>query len=217
MNIFYVIASPIGNLEDLTERAKRILKEEVDCIFCEDTRITGRLTGKLDIKKKLFSCNAHNERQRASQVIDILSEGKNVAYLSDAGTPGISDPGNLLVKEVSDAGFRIVPIPGVSSLACLLSVCGFDLSKGFYFAGFLPRKKNKLKELILSNKILFAFESPYRIRKSLELIKEILPDCEVCIGRELTKLHEEIIRTKISDLQIDNIKEKGEFTLCVSN
>lgn len=139
--------------------------------------------------------------------------GRSVAYLSDAGTPGIADPGNLLVEIARQAGFPVIPIPGPSALSCLLSVCGFNLSRGFYFAGFLPRSTGKLSKLLAAHPLLFAYEAPYRIRKSVQLIAEIAPEAQLCLGRELTKLHEEILWGNTAELAHAPWKEKGEFTL----
>jgi len=211
-NPLYVISTPIGNLADLTARAQDTL-EAMDIIFCEDTRVTGLLLKKLNLKKKLLSCHAHNEQSASRQVIEALQNSMKVAYVSDAGTPGLSDPGNLLVQEVSQAGLEVCPIPGVSALSCLLGVCGFNLSKGFHFAGFLPRKKGQLIKLLETNEILFGFESPYRIRKSLSLIAQHTPQARLCLGRELTKFHEEVIRGAAIEVSASSWVEKGEFVL----
>ncbi|HEY9886614.1 MAG TPA: 16S rRNA (cytidine(1402)-2'-O)-methyltransferase [Vampirovibrionales bacterium] len=215
-NAFYALAGPIGNLQDLSFRVKAIL-EKVDYVFCEDTRVTSKLLKHLNLHKELISCNAHSEQSRAIKALEILDSKKSIAYLSDAGCPGISDPGNLLVKEISEQGHLVIPVPGPSAITCLLSACGFDLSNGFYFCGFLPRQSSKfikLFEQFSELKIpICAFESPHRIRKSLELLQQNFPEAELCIGRELTKLYEEIIRGKASELKIEDVKEKGEFVL----
>ncbi|MDJ0625147.1 MAG: 16S rRNA (cytidine(1402)-2'-O)-methyltransferase [Candidatus Caenarcaniphilales bacterium] len=220
INALYIIASPIGNLGDLTERAKFIISE-VDVIVCEDTRVTSKLLNHIGCKKKLISCNAHNESNKSKYLIELLKGGNSIGYLSDAGTPGISDPGNLLVEQVVEAGFEVIPIPGPSSITTILSICGFNLSKGFYFEGFLPRKDGKLKKLIQTIIVdlkvpLIAFESPYRIKKSLSKIAEFSPTLKCCLGRELTKLHEEIIRGNISEVAAKKITEKGEFVIVLS-
>ena len=214
----YVLAGPIGNLQDISFRVRAVL-EKVDYVFCEDTRVTSKLLKHLNLHKDLISCNSHSEKGRVKQALEILSKKKSIAYLSDAGSPGISDPCNLLVKELSDNDYKVIPVPGPSAITCLLSVCSFDLSKGFHFCGFLPRQVNKTIKLIQSCSELkvpiCAFESPHRIIKSLEILQQNFPTAEVCIGRELTKLHEEIIRVKLSELQINNIKAKGEFVLVI--
>lgn len=211
-NSLYIVGTPIGNLADMTERAVYIL-EQADYIYCEDTRVTGNLLSKFNIKAKLNSCHAHNETIKSQEIISLIQDNKTVAYVSDAGTPGLSDPGNLLVQECNRHNIKVIPIPGMSALTTLISVSGFNLSKGFFFAGFLPRKPGKFQKLLDEHNIVFAFESPHRIYKSLELIKEHKPDCIVCIGRELTKKFEEIINSPIQELNIDTIKEKGEFVL----
>lgn len=220
-NALYIVATPIGNLQDLTERAKLVL-EKVDLIACEDSRVTGKLMVHLGLKKSLFSCYSHNEAGRALQLIKFLQEGKSIAYVSDAGTPGISDPGNLLVAEVQKAGFKIIPIPGASSLTVLLSVCGFNLAKGFSFVGFLPRTESKLKKILefyFNNKaksVLVAFESPYRIKKTLQIIAQAYPEANICLGRELTKRYEQILRGNIQNILKQNWPEKGEFVLALT-
>ena len=216
----YVVATPIGHLGDLTDRAKFILKE-IDLIACEDSRVTGKLMAYLGLKKSLFSCYAHNEAGRALQLIEFLKQGKSIAYLSDAGTPGISDPGNLLVAEIAQAGFKIIPIAGASALTTLLSVCGFKLSKGFSFVGFLPRTSGKLIKLLETyltdrKSVLLAFESPHRIKKSLEIIAQSQPQAQICLGRELTKIHEEIIRGNIQEVLEQKWLVKGEFVLALT-
>ncbi|MDX1917893.1 MAG: 16S rRNA (cytidine(1402)-2'-O)-methyltransferase [Candidatus Caenarcaniphilales bacterium] len=211
--MLYIIASPIGNLGDISERA-RLTIERVDLVACEDTRETSKLLKHLSIKKPLLSCQAHDEDYKAQKIIAHLKEGKKVAYLSDAGTPGISDPGNLLVEAVVREGLPVQAIPGASALTTLLSICGFNLAKGFIYAGFLPRTRGKFEKLILSAKIpLFAFESPYRIRKSLELIAELSPTAQLCLGRELTKFYEQILRGTASEISAIDFPEKGEFSL----
>ncbi len=211
-NALYIIATPIGNLGDITLRAIEALKN-VEYIFCEDCRVSSKLIKHLSIEKKLISCNAHTEKHKINNILKFLTEGKSVAYISDAGTPGLSDPGNLIVNKIAEQGFKIIPIPGVSSLSCLISVCGFNLSSGFFFCGFFPRKQGKFKKLIETNEILFGFESPYRIKKTLEFLAENCPEAEICLGRELTKLYEEVLRAKAKDFVNMQIKEKGEFVL----
>jgi 16S rRNA (cytidine1402-2'-O)-methyltransferase len=219
MSCLYIVASPIGNLSDLTERAKSILSS-VDLIACEDTRVSSKIMSHLGLRKPLISCNAHNENYKSTEIIQLLSEGKQVAYLSDAGTPGLSDPGGLLVQAITEAGFKIIPVPGVSSLTTIISVCGFDLSHGFFFAGFLPRTEIRLtkilgKYLVDRKSTIIALESPHRIRKSLKVIAEFNPQLKLCIGRELTKHYEEIIRGNAAEVSEQKFNEKGEFVLVI--
>jgi 16S rRNA (cytidine1402-2'-O)-methyltransferase len=218
-NALYVVAGPIGNLADITERAKYILSQ-IDLVACEDSRVTGRLLSHLGFKKTLLSCNAHNEAYRSQGIIKALEDGKKVAYLSDAGTPGISDPGNLLVDEVQKAGFKIIPLPGPSSLTALLSVCGFNLSKGFHFAGFFPRTDGKARKLLQTYiedlKVpLVLLESPHRIKKTINLIASIYPTAQMCLARELTKYYEQIIRGSAQEVANSSWPEKGEFIFIV--
>lgn len=214
-----MVASPIGNLKDLTFRAQQVL-ELVDYVACEDTRVSAKLLNSLELSKTLFSCNAHSEANVVHKIIRLLKDGHSVAYLSDAGTPGLADPGNLLVEEVIKAGLKVIPIPGPSSVATILSVCGFNLSKGFHFGGFLPRSEGKLKKLLNNTLLdlktpLVALEAPYRIRKSLQIIASVFPQADICLGRELTKFYEEIIRGSCREVADGKWLEKGEFTLVI--
>ena len=219
MGKLFVVATPIGNLEDLTFRAKRVL-EEADFIACEDTRRTKILLDKYSIKKPLISFHQHSKLQKVDYLIELLKQGKSVALVCDAGTPGISDPGGVLVGEAIKNNIKIEPIPGPSSFAAILSIAGFYLDK-FLYLGFLPKKKGR-KKLIENLKLIIEnfgpivlLESPYRIKKTLEELKETLGDEEVVIGRELTKKFETVYRGKISEV-IKEIKPKGEFTVVVS-
>jgi len=217
---FYVVASPIGQTSDFSERAKRIL-ESVDLVFCEDTRVAGLLLSKLNLKKKLFSCDSHREKKASENLLIYLNTKKKVAYLSDAGTPGISDPGNFLVKTAREHSFKVIPVPGASALSTVLSICSFDLSKGFFFFGFLPKSKTKIQRIFQNNlvenqNILVLFESPYRVKKTLEILKEIAPESEICLARELTKKYEQIVYFFAKDLEFQDFKEKGEFSLVIN-
>jgi 16S rRNA (cytidine1402-2'-O)-methyltransferase len=214
-----MVAGPIGNLSEISERSKKILNE-VSLVTCEDSRVTGKLLAHLGLKKSMLVCNAHNELKAVAKVLQALKQGAAVAYLSDAGTPGISDPGEALVAEVTKAGYKTIPVSGPSALTALLSVCAFNLAKGFYFAGFLPRTPGKLIKLVQGQVLegkstLIAFESPYRIRKTLSVIAEPMPDLHVCIGRELTKMHEQIIRGTLPEVLKQSWPEKGEFALAL--
>jgi 16S rRNA (cytidine1402-2'-O)-methyltransferase len=214
----FVIGTPIGNLEDVTERALRVLGE-VGAIAAEDTRVTARLLSRHGIRKPLISYRAPVERRGLPRVLAALDEG-DVALVSDAGTPTVSDPGQALVRAAWAAGHTVVPIPGPSSVTAALSVAGYG-GPGFTFLGYLPRKPGEMRRLLASlaqdPRPAIAFESPYRVRKSLALMAESLPDRQVTITRELTKLHEEILRGTASEvLAALGDRARGEFTLVVS-
>lgn len=221
----YIVATPIGNMEDITYRAVRILKE-VDTILCEDTRTTGKLLSKYKIKNRTISYNAHSTKSKEQSIIKMLSEGENVALVSDAGTPCISDPGILLVKTVYEKfgpDASVVPIPGPSALISALSASGIS-SASFDFLGFLPHKKGRetLFKIISNNKNPVVFyESSHRIMKTLESLVEYCPEKEVVIARELTKLYEEFLRGKPESLLLtlkhDTNKQKGEFVVIVDS
>lgn len=220
----YVVATPIGNLEDITFRAVRILKE-VDYILCEDTRTTKILLDRYKIDTKTMSYNAHATEGRESQIIRMLGEGKNLALVSDAGTPSISDPGVLLISNIykelgRDA--RIVPIPGPSALITALSASGVS-SATFTFLGFLPHKKgrNTIFELIKdSDDAIVFYESTHRILKTLESLKNMIGDREVVLARELTKKFEEFLRGTpeelLKHLSTNKESQKGEFVVIVA-
>lgn len=217
-----MVATPIGNLEDITLRAIKTL-QSVDYIACEDTRKTSKLLHHYEIAKKpLLSCHAHNERASAQGIIKLLNQGKNIAYCSDAGTPGISDPGARLVESVLAAGFDVRPIPGVSALATLYSVSGlYQIDKGLLFAGFLPQKGQKrlkeLQRLLESPSAILLYESPHRVEQLLKELNEFIPHRSLIIGREMTKLHEEFWRATAANL-IENLSKltiMGEFALII--
>ncbi len=217
MGTLYLVSTPIGNLEDITLRAKRILGE-VEVIACEDTRKTGNLLKKLAIpKKELLSYYEENELKRIPQIIKLLKEGKNVALVSEAGTPTISDPGFKLVRECVKEGIKIVSVPGASAILTALTASGLPTDK-FLFLGYLPKKQGKRKKILesLPTQItIIFFESPYRLLKSLKEIKEIFGDIEIIICRELTKIHEEIRREKVNQsiAHFEKVKPKGELTI----
>ena len=218
MSRLYVVATPIGNLEDLSARAIRILGE-VSTIAAEDTRVTSRLLARHAIRKPLLSYRAPVERRGLPRVMSALEEG-DVALVSDAGTPTLSDPGQALVTAAWDAGHTVVPIPGPSSVTAALSIAGYG-GPGFTFLGYLPRKPGEMRRLIDSlredARPAVAFESPYRVQKSLALIAEALPDRDVTVTRELTKLHEEVLRGTASEvLAALGDRSRGEFTLVIS-
>ena len=196
MATLYIIATPIGNLEDITLRAIRVLKE-VDLILCEDTRVTKRLLDKYEINKPTMSYHAQSKLSKTEKIIALLEEGKNLALVSDAGTPTISDPGCLLVSQVREKfgdTISIVPIPGPSAVLSALSVSGFPTSE-FLFLGFLPHKKGRetlFKEIAASKRTVVFYESPHRILKAIESLKQhLVPKRKILIARELTKIYEE--------------------------
>ena len=217
----FIVGTPIGNLGDITLRAIETFKS-VDVIACEDTRHTLQLLNHLEIKKPLISCRAQNEKQASEKVIQLLKEGKSVAYASDAGTPGISDPGAVLADCVREAGFTVVPIPGPSAFATLVSVAGAG-GKTLVFEGFLSpkpgRRRNRLKELLGTGDAVIIYESPFRIVKLLNDIADIDSSRRVVVGRELTKLHEEITSGTAQELRDDYAGRqsiKGEFAVFIS-
>lgn len=218
MSKLYIVATPIGNLDDITLRAISTLKES-DVIACEDTRHTQTLLNHLGITgKRLIACHAHNEAASSQGIVQLLQQGFNVAYCSDAGTPGVSDPGSRLVRAVREAGFTVVPIPGASASVTLISASGLA-GKTFTFEGFLSpksgRRKARLKELLSREEAFIIYESPFRILKTLEELKD-LDDCRrLVLGREMTKAFEQFIYGTPSEV-ISQLKvTKGEFALVV--
>jgi 16S rRNA (cytidine1402-2'-O)-methyltransferase len=198
----YLVATPIGNLADITHRALQVLKD-VDLIACEDTRHTQKLLNHYGINTKTISYHEHNEQQRARQLVDLLNEGSNIAIVSDAGTPAISDPGFRLVRAAIEIKAPIVPIPGPSALISALIAAGLPTDE-FFFAGFLPAKSNqrrtRLDELKSIPGTLIFYEAPHRLASTLKDAYEILGEREAVVARELTKLHEEIKRGRLSEL-----------------
>ena len=217
--LLYIVATPIGNLEDITLRAMRIL-QEVDLIAAEDTRHTRKLLNAFEIATPLISLHEHNEREKSSVIIAKIKSGMSVAYVTDAGTPCISDPGYLLVRAARAQNIRVVPVPGVSAVAAALSVAGFP-ADNFIFCGFLPAKENKRRKFLENlkgeeNTIVF-YESPARYRAALQDIYNVLGDREIVVARELTKMFEEIKGGKISSFLADGLqgKVRGEFTIII--
>ena len=213
----YLIPTPIGNLGDITFRAVEILKNS-DCILCEDTRISRNLLDKFDIKSKLISNHKFNEKKNLSYVIDLLKKDHLISLISDAGTPGISDPGTVLVKECAKENINIFPLPGPSSVTSAVSISGF--SEKYLFYGFFPEKEKTLKEdfEILSNintSIVF-FISPKKINKIIPSIKDYFSGRNILICREMTKFYEEYIRCKVDELKIFDKNPKGEITIVIS-
>ena len=217
--LLYVVATPIGNLEDITLRAVRILKE-VDLIAAEDTRHTQILLNHYDIHTPLTSYHEHNERTKAQPLVERLVRGENVALLCDAGTPAISDPGYRLVIEATRAGVRVVPLPGASALAAVLSASGLPTDR-FVFEGFLPAKKQerktKLQALRNESRTLVFYEAPHRLIASLLDLQQVLGDREIVVAREVSKVHEEFLRGTLSEIvaQLAEQTVKGEITLIV--
>ncbi len=217
----YIIGTPIGNLEDITLRAIRILNE-VDVVFCEDTRVTRRLFERHDITTHLKSLNARTENSKIAEVLEILKEGQSVAYVSDAGTPTVSDPGSQLVGSVRAEQIKIEAVPGPSALTAALSITGVPASE-FLFLGFLPHKKGRqtqLKEIAETKRTVVLYESTHRIIKLLNELEEHIGERKVCIARELTKIYEEVLcgtPLELRDiLENDPQKQKGEFVVVIS-
>jgi 16S rRNA (cytidine1402-2'-O)-methyltransferase len=217
--ILYVVATPIGNLEDISLRALRILKD-VDLIAAEDTRHTRILLDHYEIRTPLVSYHEHNERAQAPRLAERLVHGENIALVSDAGTPAISDPGYRLVVEALRTGIRVTPIPGASALASALSASGLPTDR-FVFEGFLPSKKGeregRLEALRGERRTVVFYEAPHRLKDALTAMQRILGDREIVVGRELSKVHEEFLRGTI-DAVIARLAErevKGEITIVV--
>lgn len=218
MSTLFIVATPIGNLDDITMRAIKTLRE-ADVIACEDTRHTQMLLNHLEITgKRLIACHAHNEAASSQGIVGLLSQGLDVAYCSDAGTPGVSDPGSRLVRAVREAGYTIVPIPGASASVTLISASGLS-GKTFTFEGFLSpksgRRKTRLKELLSREEAFIIYESPFRILKTLSEIKELDDSRRIVLGREMTKAFEQFLYGTASEI-ISQLKVvKGEFAFVV--
>jgi 16S rRNA (cytidine1402-2'-O)-methyltransferase len=217
----YIIGTPIGNLGDLSFRAVETLKTAA-LVACEDTRRTLKLLNHLGIRVKMLSCRSQNEEFAAQKVVAVLDEGLCVAYASDAGTPALSDPGAVLVRCAVAAGHEVIPIPGPSAFASLLSVSG-GMDKTVIFEGFLSpkpgRRKTRLRELLAMKAAIVLYESPFRVLKLLEDIAEIDKARYICVGREMTKVHEEYIRGTAEEIFAGFAAKKeiiGEFSVYVS-
>ena len=223
MSKFYVIATPIGNLGDITLRAIETLKN-VDLILCEDTRTTKHLLDKYEISKPTMSYHAQSKLSKTDKIFELLKEGKDLALVSDAGTPGISDPGAMLISQIKEnmPEVEVVPIPGVSAVITALSASGLPTHE-FTFLGFLPHKKGRetlFKEIANSDRTMVFYESPHRILKTLESLVKFCPQKKVCIARELTKIYEEFKTGTPEEILEYFTKNKdkvsGEFTVIVA-
>lgn len=216
-----VVATPIGNLEDITLRALRVLKE-ADTVFCEDTRVTGILLKKFEISKPLVRCDEKMEESVALKAIEMLEEGKKIALVTDAGTPGISDPGSRIVARVrkSIPGAKIEAIPGPSAVVAAISIAGIDVSE-FTFLGFLPHKKGRqtmLKMIGEGERPIVLYESPFRIVRLLQELNEFAPGKSVVVIKELTKIHEAVFEGHPLDIAAKietESKDRGEFVVIV--
>ncbi|ADL06820.1 16S rRNA (cytidine(1402)-2'-O)-methyltransferase [Thermosediminibacter oceani] len=215
--ILYLCPTPIGNLEDITLRVLRVLKE-VDYIAAEDTRVTRKLLNHYDIKTPLTSYREHNRAKKGDEIITDLLAGKSVALVSDAGTPGISDPGEDLVKKAVEAGIRVVPLPGPSAVICAVAASGLSTGK-FVFEGFLPQKsterQKRLAELKEEERTIVIYEAPHRLLKALSDIREILGNRRITVAREMTKVHEEFFRGSIEEaiIRYQSAPPRGEIVL----
>ena len=216
MGTLYVIGTPIGNLEDITLRAARTLAS-VPLVAAEDTRVTRRLLAHLDARPRLVSCNEHNWSRRLPALLEALESG-DVALVTDAGSPGISDPGAGVVAAVAEAGYAVVGVPGVSAVAAALSVAGLPADR-FTFLGFLPRRRSERAETLTeaggSGRTLVIFEAPHRLRATIIDIADALNDPPLAVCRELTKLHEEVWRGAASNALDHFTEPRGEFTIVV--
>ena len=215
--ILYIVATPIGNMEDISLRALRVLRE-ADLIVCEDTRVTKKILGRYEIKTPVISYHQHSDDKKTQKIIDEICSGKNVALVTDAGTPGVSDPGNVLVEKSIESEISVSPIPGASALATIASVSGINMQR-FVFMAFPPHKKGRNKffqEIADSKYPVIYYESPHRVLKNLELLRELNDGKRLVVGRELTKMFEEIVRGNIGEVA-DYFKEKnkikGEFVI----
>jgi 16S rRNA (cytidine1402-2'-O)-methyltransferase len=215
----YMVGTPIGNLEDITFRAVRIL-QSVQAIACEDTRVSKHLLNHYAIQKPLIACHEHSHEAAHAKLIDRLRTGASIAYISDAGTPGVNDPGGKLVAAAFAAGIKVETIPGPSALTAAISVSGFPMDE-FVYLGFVPHKKGRetmFREIAARATPSVFFESTHRIEKTLTALAKVLdPTRLICIGRELTKLHETVYRGSIDEVQkaLQATSTKGEFVVII--
>ena len=213
----YIVATPIGNLEDITLRAINVLKN-VDCIAVEDTRHTLKLLNHLEISKPLISYHRHNEETRSDLLIEKLQSGEDIALVSDAGTPGICDPGEEVIQKCIENNIKIIPIPGACAMINALICSGLD-TKEFTFLGFLPLNKNlrkdKLKKIEFAKETVIIYEAPHKLKQTLKDLENILENRKITVAREITKIHEEFVRGTASEL-LDIFQDvKGEFVLII--
>lgn len=218
--MLYIVATPIGNLKDITLRALEVLKN-ADFILCEDTRVSGNLLRHFEISKPLYSLNAQNESGKAEIIIDRLQAGETGALITDNGTPGISDPGVRLVNAVHLAGIKVIPIPGASAVTAALSVSGLP-TDAFVFEGFLPQKKGRqkqLQKLAVEERTIVLYESPFRVMKLLEELCQYMPERQITVCRELTKHFEEVLRGSPEHLlkHFNEHPPKGEFVIIIAS
>ncbi len=216
----FVIATPIGNLSDITQRAVETIKT-LDVLFCEDTRQTAKLLSRLEVRVPLDSYREQAHATKAAKIVAFLSEGKNIGLVSDAGTPGVSDPGSRLIEAVTEKlpEAVITPIPGPSAVVSLVSISGFP-GDGFLFMGFPPHKKGRnafVREALDSSRTTVLYESPHRISRLLNEIASLAPDRRLCVGRELTKMHETIYRGTAAEVTelLARTSAKGEFVMAI--
>lgn len=213
----FVVATPIGNLEDITLRAIQVLKE-VDIIAAEDTRHTLKLLNHLEISKPLISYHRHNEEIKTDDLLEKLEQGQNVALVSDAGTPGICDPGEVIIQKCIEKKIKVIPIPGACAMINALIASGIS-TKEFVFLGFLPLnkklRKEKLKEIETCKKTIILYEAPHKLVNTLQDLKDILENRKIVLARELTKIHEEFIRGTIDEIIEKSENLKGEMVLII--
>lgn len=215
--MLYIVSTPIGNLQDITLRAIETLKT-VDLVVCEDTRVTGNLLHHLGIKKEMVALNDANEENKIYEIISKLEQGLSIALVSDSGTPLISDPGYKLVRTAVQKGIKISPIPGANAITTALSCSGLPTDK-FLFVGFPPdsleRKKKFFQKIQITDITIVLYESPHKLIRSLQALEEVFGDIDIVVAREMTKIHEEFLRDKISNLKkhFTSTKPKGEFVI----
>lgn len=215
----YIVPTPIGNMKDMTFRSVEVLKQ-VDAVFAEDTRVTGVLLNNLDIKKKIYQNQKFNEAKASGVAVELLKEGKNIAVVTDRGTPLISDPGNVLVSEVIKNGFNVIALPGACAFVPALNMSNINQEK-FLFYGFLSSKEgqaiHELEKLKSINFTIVLYEAPHRLYKTLQNIEKILGNIQISISREITKIHEEVFRGSVSEA-LEIYKEvKGEIVIVIDN